>query len=187
MKHIKKFNESFNSDDYLDYLLSEVDESKIQLKYEADDFLYLSYRIKTSDSKKVISYLEKSIRFKDVIVITQDGQDYPGYSTLDILIIDKTYYENNKKWVYKNIKWDKHPTLIELEGIGIGGGLIDDLVKSYSKAQIAVGLPEGFSIIRNLNRIGDVEFWPHEESEPIYLLESEEVYLQYILFKYLGN
>jgi hypothetical protein len=192
MNHLKRFNESFNSEDYLDYLLSEVEESNIIYKYENDNFLYLVYFLPLSKIKNLKSYLSTNMRFKDAVVMTQLKQDdgsLNGDDAFDILIVDKDFYERNSQFIYENIKWDKHPVLKDLQGIGsYQGGVIDDLVKRFSRAQVAVGLPEGFSMIRNLDRMSVVEFWPQqEEDEPITILESDKLYLQYILFKYFGK
>ncbi len=60
MKFLRKFNESFNSDDYLDYLLSEVEEKSIEEKYVLDNLIFLILAVDRGQADKIEKYLNQN-------------------------------------------------------------------------------------------------------------------------------
>ena len=66
MLYLKKFNESFDPQDYMDYLLSEVEESNILENYTNDNFVFVEYGITLDQMSILNSYLDNNKRFKDV-------------------------------------------------------------------------------------------------------------------------
>ena len=64
----------------------------------------------------------------------------------------------------------------------------EDLYKKFQKAEKAINLKGNLSIIRNLDRMGQVEIWDSNIMEdPIRVWEDDIPKLQYLLFKYLGE
>ena len=176
MIYIKPFNESFNGETYLDYLLSEIDESKISFKDIGDNFLFIEYDI---SSQFLPNLNSNNIRFNDVIILSKYDYDLNFFR---VLIVDRLFYYKNNNCVYRNILWEKHPIL---NGLGNSVGILFD---RYKNAQKAVGLPDGFSMIKNFDRQGQIEFFQSAiMDDPIRIWEDDIIYLQYILFKYLGE
>ena len=175
---IRKFNESFDSDHYLDCLLSEVEEKNISFKDNGDFFLYVEYDISTGQADRIDNYIKLNPRFNDVITISKYDFDTNYHR---ILLVDRFFYSRNQNCLYKNIKWDKHPIRVSLKKSGV-------LTSSFSKAEKAIDIPESVSIIRNLDRVGQVEIWnPSIMEDPIRVWEDDTPLLQYLLFKYLAK
>lgn len=183
MLYLKKFNESFDPQDYMDYLLSEVEESNILENYTNDNFVFVEYGITLDQMSILNSYLDNNKRFKDVKIIkTWDRY----FSIFDVLIVDFDFYCRNQKWLYKNIKWNKHP--MATANSELSGKISIDLLNKYEKSEMAIGLPKEFSMVRNFGKENCVEFWPQKQMpEPIQISEDCKTYIQYILFKYLGK
>ncbi len=59
--------------------------------------------------------------------------------------------------------------------------------KRFSNAKKASNLPENISIIKNMGHDGEIEILAPDNPDPITLDEDNEVYFQYLLFKYLGE
>ena len=180
-----KVNESFKSDDYLDYLMSQVDETKIVSKQVEDNFIYIKYDVRLSEVRLIKQYLG-GMRFKDVEIVLKYVYDHiQDCDLLNLLIVDKDFYERNQNILVGNIKWVDHD-IVE----AMSGSYAHHLKTSfeYSEAKKAVGLPEGLTMIKNFGRRGIIEFWPQKfVDEPIKLWENDVVELQYLLFKYFGK
>lgn len=182
---IRRFNESFNGQEYIDYLLSEVDEKKINYQDSSEFFLYIEYDISSGESDRIDNYIKVSPRFNDVISISKYDFDLNYYR---LLLVDRFFYSRNQKWIYQNLKWDTHPIAISMKD-----NIYDQITLSYTfdrykKVQKALDLPGSISIIRNLDRIGQVEIWDDKTMEhPIRIWEENTPELQYLLFKYLGK
>ena len=192
MKHIKSFKESieedvrpFDPEDYLDYLESGgVDSKSISTVIKEDNLIYLEIDTFGNEADKFERYVRTNIRFKDVIPMTHWDQTE---DILYMLIVDRFFYSRNQKWLYKHIKWGKHQVAVELERSFGSNPTVADMMSEFIKAEQAVGLPDGYTMIRNLGN-SFVEFWPQEDSdEPIRISDEQIVYLQYLLFKYLGK
>jgi hypothetical protein len=184
---VRRFNESFNAEEYLDYLLSEVDEKYLSKKDSGEFFLYLEYDITPGLADKIDIYLKTNNRFNDVIVISKYDFDLNYHR---ILLVDRFFYSKNQKFLYKNIKWIKHPIAISMDKTAAFKSMLSgmDIYDRYQKAEKAVDIPEDVSIIRNLDRIGQIEIWNDKLMEdPIRVWEENTPELQYILFKYLGK
>jgi len=184
---VRRFNESFDSEEYLDYLLSEVDEKYLSKKDSGEFFLYLEYDITPGLADKIDIYLKTNNRFNDVIVISKYDFDLNYHR---ILLVDRFFYSKNQKFLYKNIKWIKHPIAISMDKTAAFKSMLSgmDIYDRYQKAEKAVDIPEDVSIIRNLDRIGQIEIWNDKLMEdPIRVWEENTPELQYILFKYLGK
>lgn len=179
MIYLKKYNESFSAEDYMDYLLSEVDESKILDKDILENLIYIEYDITIGESDRINNYLQRNERFNDVIC--KSNYDY-DLRLFKLLIIDRSFYSRNQKWKIENINWVEHNLARELNKIDIPG-----LRSLYKDAKTAIGLPEGYSMIKNI-KPEIIEFWEMEEmEEPIDIFEKDTTYFQYILFKYLAK
>lgn len=185
MKYLKKFNESF-ADNVIDYLSVKIDESKISFIDKQDGFVFILYDKISKPEYDIFSKYIKGVRFDSYECLYKYESE--GYLTyLTILIVDKDYYNRNKKYLYGNIEWEEHPILAELKKANIPG-LIDNLLNRYKDAQKAINLPEGISIIRNLDGKGVVEIWDQKNmNDPERFSEDEALLLQYNLFKCLGN
>ncbi len=180
---IKRFNESFDSEKYLDYLLSEIDEESIKFKDSNEFFLYVEYDISSGRADKIDNYIKLNPRFNDIIKISKYDFDLNYYR---VLLVDRFFYSRNQKWLYKNLKWGKHPLTISMEEIPAEFSSV--YTTKYQKAQKVLDLSGNISIIRNLDRIGQVEIWDSDIMEdPIRVWEDNIPELQYLLFKYLGK
>lgn len=179
---------NFNPDDYLDYLLSEMDrvtESDNDTIEKTDNLVYFELDIDSSEASRIENSFRANMRFKDVITICKYDFDT---NIFRILIIDRFFYGRNQKWLYRNIQWEKHPLLVELEKSSNPKANLGPLLSRYKNAQAALGLPEGISMIKNLGRIGVVEFWPQNDyGDPIDIWEDDLPKIQFYLFKYLGK
>lgn len=178
---IRRFNESFDSEQYLDYLLSEIEEENISFKDINKFFLYVEYDISSGKADKIDNYIKLNPRFSDVITMSKYDFDLNYHR---ILFVDRIFYSRNQKWLYKNLKWGKHPLTIFMEDIPE----FSPVYTKYQKAEKVIDLSGNISIIRNLDRIGQVEIWDSDIMEdPIRVWEDNIPELQYLLFKYLGK
>jgi len=172
----------FDADIYMDYIMSEVEESNIIYYDKLDYMIFLKYDIKIGEANKLRRYLNENLRFKDVIVLSEYL-----YEDFCILIIDRMFYSRNQKYLLNNLKWEEHHLSKYIKGskyIQQFGVSVSNLIGSAKQVN---NLPNGFSLIKNI-RPGQIEFWPQKtESEPIIIYDDERIYLQYLLFKYLGN
>ncbi len=187
MKYLKRYNESLDSEKYLDYLLSEVEDRFIQLKHSNENLLYLEYNIDEEKSENLKSYILKSERFKDVVVLMGRNE----YDNFNILIIDKDFYQRNQNLLFKNIPWEDHYLKKELEKTrNLLKGQDDWLYDRWKDTKFCK-LADGFTMTLNLDRPGEIEFWPREyEDDPLryYIKDEFDITnLQYQLFKYLGK
>lgn len=182
MRYIRLF-ESFDSENILDYIYTEVPESESDINFkDINNYLiFISYLMPVSLVRKLKTYLESSVRFKNFEILTQYFEDEGRF---DVLIVDKNFYDRNKKWLYNNIEWEEHPTTRELKRTSFDK--FDPLLDRFKNAQIAKNLPKSVSMIRNLDRQGEVEIWDRENmDDPEKIAESDSVYIQYKLFKLL--
>ncbi len=180
---IRRFNESFDSEEYLDYLLSEIEEKNISFKDSSNFFLYVEYDYQMVWADKIDNYIKLNPRFNDVIAISKYDFDLNHHR---ILLVDRTFYSRNQKWMYKNLKWEKHPLAKLMDERSSLRGM--DIYDKYQKAEKAIDLKGNLSIIRNLDRMGQVEIWDSIIMEdPIRVWEDDIPQLQYLLFKYLGE
>ncbi len=194
---IRRFNESFDSEEYLDYLLSEIEEKNISFKDSSNFFLYVQYDILSGRAGKIDNYIKLNPRFNDVITISKYDFDLDYHR---ILLVDRAFYTRNQKWLYRNLKWGKHPLAKLMDETPAYNSMLasdgqmetevwsEDLYKKFQKAEKAINLKGNLSIIRNLDRMGQVEIWDSNIMEdPIRVWEDDIPKLQYLLFKYLGE
>lgn len=180
---IRRFNESFDSDHYLDYLLSEIEEKNISFKDSGQFFLYVEYDILCGRADKIDNYIKLNPRFNDVITMSKYDFDLNYHR---ILLVDRLFYSRNQKFMYKNLKWEKHPLAKWMDETPAYRDM--DIYDKYQKAEKALDIKENISIIRNLDRMGQVEIWDSNIMEdPIRVWEDDIPKLQYLLFKYLGE
>ena len=180
MRYLKGFNEGFNPDDYKDYLMSNISEDKIISEDITDNFIYITYDLSEQDLKSLKRYLDTNSRFKDVVILSNN------MNLFKLLILDKDFYERNKKWLYENIEWEEHILLKQMKKAAKKNPEFNFFVNDYKNARSAINLPKGYSMVKNLNpKI--VEIWPQEVDSPIMMLEDDIIQIQYLLFKYLGH
>lgn len=192
MKNLRSIFESFNSDTYLDYLSVYIEESEIQFMEQSANFLYIVARLDDESRLRIKEYLSTSPRFKDTVVLSQSSPKPFGVSDSKfdaaILIVDKDFYNRNIQYLYKNIKFKTHPIVEQLAKIAEESPeIISGILRTYKGAKMAVGLPNGFSIIKNLSSPA-IEFMVPEFSEPLIFNPKDPVdivYLQYSLYKYM--
>ncbi len=183
----------FDSEDYVDYLLSEVPESKISFIDKSNNFLYVLYAgelsgedgISQSKSYELKKYLNSNLRFKDVIVLADWIDAY-----FQILLIDRFFYTRNQKFLVKNLIWDDHDVTKAFKNIE-WGDLDPNMFKelSFSDARKLKGTPPGISVIKNISKqnSGMIELMMSGDSDPTYLNEDDEIGLQYFIFKSLDQ
>lgn len=181
MTYLRKFNESL-TDDAVDYLSVEIDESRISFIDKQEEFLFVIYdNVLKFEYESLLKYIN-GVRFNKYECLFDYDQ-----GRVCLLVVGKDFYDRNKKCLYDNIEWIEHPLFTELKKSQISS--IDLLADKYKNAQKAINLPEGVSIIRNLDRKGVVEVWDQRTmNDPERFLEDEDfTYLQYQLFKSLGS
>lgn len=175
MKYLKRFNESLMND-YEDFLFSFFDKDPSFID-QSDNWLYVEYNqfVNPSESlvqadimyEKLKRYLSGS-RFADLIIKSE-----MEYGDFYVLVLNKEFY--NKHIKVEDLKWEQHDLAKNL----------GDVAGSFrmSDARVVKGLPNNCSLVRGLNFLGGIEFWPRDvEPDPIYVKNNIE--LQYLLYKH---
>ena len=198
MRYLKKFENreeegvvSFDADDYVDYLLSEVPESKISFIDKSKNLLYIIYEgyhnnkdgYSISNYDKLKKYLNSNLRFKDVIVLADWIDMY-----FQILIIDRFFYSQNQKYLIKNLRWEEHDLTKRFKSIDFGN-IDPNAFKSISfpDGKRLQGTPPGISVIKNMSmsHSDQIELMLKNDEDPTYLNEDNDIGLQYFIFKAL--
>jgi hypothetical protein len=192
MKHLRSIYESFNSDTYLDYLQIHIEDYQTRFIDSEKNFLYIVASLDSDERAKIKEYLDKSPRFRDVVVMSYLGEpsSIPLYGSDDtvILVVDKDFYNRNLQYLYKNIKFEPHPISIDLKALLDKFDDFSKIFKSYKNAKISKNLPDGFSIVKNMSLPNIIEFLPNQFEEPLTFNSKDPVdmiYLQYSIFKYM--
>lgn len=198
MKYIKEYKEleqdvrTFDAEDYLDYLLSEISESKIVHLDKSKNFLYVLYSgeshsgISYAECYKLKKYFDTNLRFKDTIILSDWVGENDTY--FQVLIVDRFFYTQNQKYLIKNLHWDEHDVTKVFKSIDFGN-IDPDLFKhlKFSDAKKLNGTPPGISIIKGISKLhsNQIELMMSGDSDPTYLNEDDEIGLQYFIFKAL--
>jgi hypothetical protein len=186
MKHLRSINESFNSDTYLDYLQIHIEDYQTRFIDSQNNFLYIVASLDSDERAKIKEYLDKSPRFRDVVVMSYFGEPSSFSDETLLLVVDKDFYNRNLQYLYKNIKFEPHPIVIELKALDEFN--LSKILKSFKKAKMAKNLPEGFSIIKDMTLPNIIEFLPKQFDEPLTFNSKDPldmIYLQYSIFKYM--
>ena len=185
-------NESeLNFEVYMDYLSSEIEDSKILNIDSTKHMIYIEYLSTIGESDRIKNYIHQNLRFKDIIskVSIIDNFEYYRIKSNDIisniLLIDRFFYSANTKWTVRNIKWEEHPILkigqtINISGFMDNNSRFKNLIGDAKKANI----PDENSLIKGLGFDG-YEFLSKDDVDPIRIDLENEAYLQFILFKYI--
>ena len=190
MRYIKRFFESnsYKMEEKLDFLSTQIDEKNIVSKYLDENLLYIEYEnLTTEDIKSLKQYLNGDRFIYDVVCFIPER--HPAHY-INILIVNDEFYDRNLNILYKNIKWVEHPLFTNLKSTSTGVG-VDYLLDRYKDAKRADELPNGVSMIKNLDRPGEIEIWDQRTMEdPANFYEKDDcdmVTLQYLLYKHCGK
>jgi hypothetical protein len=189
MRYIKRFFESNSNkmEEKFDFLSTHIDEKNIDTKDITDKYVYIEYSNLTTDEIKSLKEYLNGDRFRDVIVFIPEKQRLDFFN---ILIVDDEFYNKNLNILYKNIKWDEHPIYKELKRTSTGVK-VDFLLDRYKDTKKAEELPNGVTMIKNMDRPGEIEIWDSKVMEdPVRIWEkdgNDMVTLQYLLYKHCGQ
>lgn len=190
MRYIKRFYESnsYKMQEKLDFLSTQIDEENIISKYLDGNLLYLEYEnVTPQDIESLKQYLNGDRFIYDVVCFIPER--HPAHY-INILLVDDEFYDRNLKILYKNIKWGEHPLFMGLKSTSTGVG-VDFLLDRYKDAKKVEDLPNEVSMIKNIDRPGEIEIWDQKTMDgPIRLFEDDDcdiITLQYLLYKHCGE
>jgi len=186
MKHIRAFNESFDGENYYDFIAVRLDgeDNDIYTSDITDNYVYMEIKLNKVDPNAMLAYL-KGQRFSDIKFIRDVNRDLNSYT---ILLIDQEFYDKHQEFLFDNLKWVDHSIYTSFKQSE--SPFVRKMADEYEAAKQVdpKTLPEGLSIIKNIDRFGRIEIFNDSMDEPIKLWDNEKARIQYLLYKYcVGN